>query len=316
MISVVVPVKDGGSDLERCLAGIATQEVADEVEVVVVDSGSSDGSAALARSRGARVHEIAPHEFGHGRTRNLGASLARGETLVFTSQDAVAADRAWLRRLVDPLEDPAVAGVYGRQLPHDDATPPERYFLAFLYGPTSRVQRLAGIDELTYEHTLFSNVNSAMRRETWESHRFRDELIMSEDQEWSRRVLLEGLSIVYVADACVRHSHSYSLPAAFKRFFDSGVSAERAYVAGAASRSALRGALVRYARGELTWLWRGGRRRWIPYAAAYELSKLAGLQLGLRHRRLPSALKQRLSAQPGFWDGAGVDRSHGYPGAR
>lgn len=301
MISVVIPVKDGGAGLERCLAAIEAQEVDDEVEIVIVDSDSRDGSPAVARAYGALVHEIAASEFGHGRTRNLGASLAHGETLVFTSQDAVAASRSWLRTLVAPLEDPAVAGVYGRQLPHDDATPPERYFLDFLYGPRSRVQRLDDVDALTFAHTLFSNVNSAMRRETWEAHRFRDELIMSEDQEWSRRVLVGGLSIVYVADAAVRHSHAYTLAGAFRRFFDSGVSADRAYVAGAASRAALRGALRRYAVGEVTWLWQTGRRRWLPYTAAYELAKLAGLQLGLRHRRLPASLKQRLTGNPDFW---------------
>jgi glycosyltransferase involved in cell wall biosynthesis len=301
MISVLIPVKDGGAVLRRCLAGIADQDVADEVEVVVVDSGSRDGSVELARTFGARVYEISPSEFGHGRTRNLAANLARGDTLVFTSQDAVAADGGWVRRLVAPLADSGVAGVYGRQLPHEDATPPERFFLDFLYGPRRREQRIGDIAELTYERTLFSNVNSAMRRATWADHPFRDDLIMSEDQEWSRRMLLAGFSIVYEPEAVVRHSHRYSVTAAFRRFFDSGISAKRSYVAGSASRTALRGAALRYAGGELSWLWRSGRRHWIPYAGVYELSKFAGLQLGLRHEWLPVSLKRRLSAQLAHW---------------
>ena len=103
VISVVIPVKDGGADLVRCLDAIGRQVVESEVEVVVVDSGSRDGSAELARSRGARVHEIPASEFGHGRTRNLGAELAQGEILVFTSQDAFAADETWLATLVRSL---------------------------------------------------------------------------------------------------------------------------------------------------------------------------------------------------------------------
>ena len=99
VISVVIPVKNGGADLVRCLAGIAAQEVEEEVEVVVVDSGSTDGSPERARAAGAVVHEIPPEEFGHGRTRNLGVELARGELVVFTSQDAVADDDGWLARL-------------------------------------------------------------------------------------------------------------------------------------------------------------------------------------------------------------------------
>lgn len=304
MISVVIPTKDGGLDLVRCLEAIACQRLDEEVEVVVVDSGSSDGSAAQARRLGARVHEIQPTDFGHGRTRNLGARLARGDILVFTTQDAHAADDRWLATLVSPLRSgTAVAGVYGRQLPHGTARPPERYFLDFLYGPEPRIQSLADPDDLSFEVTLFSNVNSAIPRSVWEEQPFADDVVMSEDQEWSRRVLLAGMTIVYEPLAAVFHSHAYSVGAAFRRFFDSGASADRSYVSEAgSSRRALRGAAARYARGEVEWLWRTGRRRWIPYAVVYETAKFAGLQLGRRHRRLPRALKRRLSNMPAYWE--------------
>jgi glycosyltransferase involved in cell wall biosynthesis len=302
MISVVIPVKDGGADLIRCLEAISRQRVDEPVEIVVVDSGSTDGSAVRARGLGARVHEIPADEFHHGRTRNLGANLARGDTLVFTSQDAYAANDSWLARLTAPLaQDDTVAGVYGRQLPHDDATPPERYFLDFLYGPAARVQRLDDGMSLRFEVTLFSNVNSAIARARWEAFPFADDIVMSEDQEWSRCVLRAGLGIVYEPEAAVHHSHAYSLSSALRRFFDSGVSAERSYVDGSESSAALRNAGMRYARGELAWLWTTGQRRWIPYTAVYELAKFAGLQLGRRHRLLPTAVNSRMSAYPEHW---------------
>lgn len=297
MISVVIPVKDGGADLRRCLRGIAAQDVGEEVEVVVVDSGSSDDSVELARASGAAVHEIAAKDFGHGRTRNLGVELAHGDLLVFTSQDAVADGRRWLAMLAAAArsgED--VAGAYGRQLPHQDARPPEQFFLDFLYGPDPRVQRVGAGRELTFEQTLFSNVNAAIPRRVLERFPFRDDLTMSEDQEWSRRVLREGLALVYEPRAAVRHSHAYTIRSAFRRFFDSGVSAEHAYVEGAESRKALRRAGSRYARAELAWLWHTGRAGWIPYTVVYELAKFAGLQLGLRHGRLPRRLRRRLSS--------------------
>ena len=297
MISVVIPVKNGGADLARCLAGIAAQEVGEEVEVVVIDSGSTDGSPERARAAGAVVHGIPPEEFGHGRTRNLGVELARGDAVVFTSQDAVADDSGWLSRLVAAARSGAnVAGAYGRQLPHPDARPPERFFLDFMYGPGPRVQRLGPDAELTFETTLFSNVNAAIPRAILERYPFRDDLTMSEDQEWSRRVLRDGFSLVYEPRAAVRHSHAYTVRSAFRRFFDSGVSAEHAYVEGDESRAALRRAGARYAQEELTWLWRSGRRRWIPYTVVYELGKFAGLQLGLRHHRLPRGLVRRLGS--------------------
>jgi rhamnosyltransferase len=294
MISVLIPVKNGGTDLVRCLEGIAAQQVAHDVEIVVVDSGSTDGSAEAARRAGARVHEISAEEFAHGRTRNLAARLSRGDVLVFTTQDAAAANERWLASLVSALSGESVGGAYGRQLPDDDATPPERFFLDFMYGPHGRIQRVGNEDELTFRQTLFSNVNSAIARDVWAQHPFHDDMTMSEDQEWSRRVLLAGLSIVYEPSAAVKHSHSYTLGGAFRRFYASGKSAEHAYVAGEASRAELRRAMAQYARDELTWLWESGQRNWIPYTVAYELAKVAGLQLGLRHRWIPEELRNRL----------------------
>ena len=105
--------------------------------------------------------------------------------------------------------------------------------------------------------------------------------------------------IVYEPRAVVRHSHAYSLGSAFHRFFDSGASADRSFAdEDRAARGALRGAAAEYARGELSWLWRTGQRRWIPYAVAYEGAKFAGLQLGLRHERLPRWLRARLGTLP------------------
>jgi len=303
VISIVIPVKNGGADLARCLDGIGAQVVDEEVEIVVIDSGSTDGSVEEARERGAIVREIPAREFSHGASRNLGASLASGELLVFISQDAYPVNERWLERLTGPLRgEPLVGGVYGRQLPHPGARPPERYFLDFLYGGQPRRQQAAGTHQLTMETTLFSNVNAAMPRSLWERFPFVEDIIMSEDQDWSRRVLLAGFTVVYEPAAAVRHSHNYTLGGAFRRFFDSGVSADRAYLAGEQeSARALRAAAIRYARGELQWLWRTGQRRWIPYAAVYETTKMVGLLLGANHRRLPLAAKRRLSALPGFW---------------
>jgi rhamnosyltransferase len=303
MISIVIPVKNGGSDLRRCLAAIEQQSVDEEVEIVIVDSGSSDDSVDIARSFGATVIEIPAAEFTHGGSRNLGASHAAGDLLVFTSQDTCAIGRDWLARLRAPfLGDEKLAGVYGRQVPYPDARPPEEYFLGFLYGEAPRAQQASSAAELSMETTLFSNVNSAMRRAVWQEFRFVDDLIMSEDQEWCARVLLAGWTVRYEPDAAVLHSHRYSLLSAARRFFDSGVSAERTYLAGSSPSSAvLRRTARSYALGELAWLWRTGKRRWIPYACAYETCKLIGLQLGVRHRHLPLWLKRRFSLHTGFW---------------
>ena len=95
-------------------------------------------------------------------------------------------------------------------------------------------------------------MNSAVPRAVLERFPFADDVVMSEDQEWSRRVLLAGLEIVYEPRAVVRHSHAYSLAGAFRRFFDSGASAGRTYVSEARGVAlALRRAGARYALGEV-----------------------------------------------------------------
>jgi rhamnosyltransferase len=306
MLSIVIPVKNGGADLARCLSAIGRQEIDDELEIIVVDSGSSDESVEIARSHGATVLEIPSESFTHGGSRNLGAARSTGDLLVFISQDAYPVDTDWLARLSEPLRiDEAVAGAYGRQLPHTDATPPETYFLDFLYGPTARRQHAVSTAQLSMDATLFSNVNACIRRSLWQKFPFSDDIIMSEDQEWSRSVLLDGHDLVYVPEAAVRHSHNYSLIAALRRFFDSGVSSERAYMAeNSESGAVLRKRAVSYALGELRWLWSTGQKAWIPYTAIYESAKMLGLILGINHRRLPLAVKRNLSALPDSWDSA------------
>jgi rhamnosyltransferase len=289
VISIVIPVKNGGADLRRCLEAIAAQRVDREVEVVVVDSGSTDGSDTLAEAAGARVHRIPPDEFNHGATRNLGVSLARGETLVFTSQDAHAEDAGWLAALVAPLGDPQVAGTYGRQIAHEGSKPPERFFLDFLYGERARVQRAASAAELSMETTLFSNVNSAIRRDVFERFRFVSDINMSEDQEWSQRVLLAGYAIAYVPEAAVRHSHPYTLRSAFRRFYESGLSARRAYAPGRSSLLVVARTGLAYAAEEVRWLRRHRLLRWLPYSVVYEAAKGAGLVAGVVHDRVRSA---------------------------
>jgi rhamnosyltransferase len=299
-------VRNGGAELARCLDAIATQQIDEDYEVLVVDSGSTDDTVALAEAHGARVHTIPAEEFHHGATRNLAGSLARGEIIVWTTHDAYPADEHWLDLLTAPLRsgDTSVGGVYGRQMAHYDASPPERYFLDFLYGPVGRTQRAASAAQLTMETTLFSNANSAMPRHLFDRFPFAEDVLIAEDQDWSRRVLLDGYALVYEPRAVVRHSHAYTLFTGFRRFFESGVAGDRTFLAGGAeAHGTLRRKAIAYARGEIGWLVRNGHARWIPYACFYELAKFAGLQLGVRHERLPLWLKRRWTRYPGWFTG-------------
>jgi rhamnosyltransferase len=276
--------------------------VADEVETIVVDSGSTDGSLDLARSRNARVIEIPNSEFRHGATRNRAAEVAHGDTLVFTTQDARAFDDRWLERLCAPLRtDDELAGVYGRQIPRDDAIPPERFLLGFLYGCEPRVQRATDPDSMSVWTTLFSNSNSAVKRAVWKRYPFDEEVIWGEDQDWARRVLLAGYAVRYEPKAVVEHSHDNTVASAFKRGFDTGVTANRGFLAGGRASAVFLRESFRYGRAELSWLVGTRKAHWIPYTILYELAKFIGVQFGSRHAALPTWLKKRLSTLPEYW---------------
>jgi rhamnosyltransferase len=304
VISIVIPVRDGGAGLRRLLEAVQGQKVDDEIEIVVIDSGSTDGSQELARSCGAQVHEIPPGEFNHGATRNLGAELARGETIVFTVDDALPVGERWLEALTAPLRDEnRLAGTYSRQVAQDDAPPHQRYYVEFRFGPTARLQRAARPADLTVGTILFSNVSSAIRRSVLERFPLPDDVMIAEDLAWCGRVLLEGYEVAYVPESVVRHSHRYTLGGVFRRFFDQGVAAEHSVLGpGRSSARAVRGEGLRFVGNELRWMWRTGARRSVPYAVLYELTRYAAFKLGVHHRLIPLPLRRRLSRLPIYWD--------------
>jgi rhamnosyltransferase len=135
-------------------------------------------------------------------------------------------------------------------------------------------------------------------------HPFAEDVLIAEDQDWSRRMLLAGRAIRYDARAAVRHSHAYTLFTGFRRFFESGVAGSRTFLAGGSqAHGVLRRKGFDYAKGELAWLVRNGHARWIPYTCLYEGLKFAGIQLGARHERLPLWLKKRWTRYPNWFTG-------------
>lgn len=295
-VSILIPMKNNAATLEALLRAIEAQEFDGTRETIIVDSGSTDGSLEIAASHDVQLSRIPPEQFHHGSTRNLLAARASGRLLVFMSADAEPASRQWLAELVRECSPESVAGVYSRQIPRPDASPLEAYFLGHLYGPRRREQRYDGRSHLDMSETLFSNVSSCIKRDLWQRFPFDETSIMSEDQIWSRQVLLAGYSLVYSPAAAVLHSHRYSLKGAFRRFFDSGSSSAASYMpAGPAGALRLSAHGVGYFAGEVVYLVRRGRPFLVPYAVVYEAAKFAGLLAGRQRHRLPRALVRRLS---------------------
>jgi rhamnosyltransferase len=172
------------------------------------------------------VRTIARTDFGHGRTRNLAAGDARGELLVFLSQDAVPADRAFIARLVAAFDDPRTAGAYARVLPHDDDDPLTRRTVLdqLEASPEPRAWdldgggELAGLEpEVRAAELRFNNVASAIRASVLRALPFPD-VPFGEDFGWAARALEAGHRIRYVPAAVVLHAHRYGPREAFQRY--------------------------------------------------------------------------------------------------
>lgn len=296
--SLILLTKNGGDLFGEVLAAIQGLRGIERAEIVVIDSGSTDGTAERAAAvPGVRLHRIAPGEFGHGRTRNLGAKLARAPLLVYLVQDATPVSPDFLDCLTAPLADPEVAAVYGRQIARPEADPVERFYLETVYPDRPEVRAWEG-GRMRIRQMFFSNVAAVLRREAWEAVPFDETLVMSEDQQWAKGVLRAGWKIVYEPAAAVLHSHHYSLAQVFRRNFDSGAS-----LAGIAEDTP--GELVRY---ELAHLKAGCRafsapRRWlqIPRFFAFEAARATGFAAGQRAERLPRRLRRWLSLHRYHW---------------
>jgi rhamnosyltransferase len=219
-VSVAVPVLDGGPLFRELLAAVRSQRIDAEVEIVVIDSGSRDGSPDAARAHGAVVETIPRAAFSHGGTRNRLMELASGDVVAFLTQDALPAGDLWLAALTGGLALGADVGlVCGPQRARQDASPMVRreldgFFARF--GDAPRVDR--GVTGLGPE-SFFSSANGAVARWAWQRVPFRD-VAYAEDHFLAADMLRAGLAKAYVPEAAVVHSHDYPGLGRLRRVFD------------------------------------------------------------------------------------------------
>lgn len=217
-LSVLYPTLNGGQQFIKSLEQVRAQSYGGDVEILVCDSGSTDGTPDRASELGATVWRIPNSEFDHGATRNALASRASGEVLVFMVQDAEPADADWLGTLVSSLLRPEVAASFSRQLPRTWSRGGNAAFLRSVYGPEPFELVKSWEDGLpTLTQIFFSNVGSAMRRETAQQFPFVEGLTMSEDQAFSKQVLESGFTVRYEASAALVHDNGHGWRATFHR---------------------------------------------------------------------------------------------------
>ncbi len=311
-VTVAIPVRDGGALFARTLRALAGQTV--EHELLVCDSGSSDGSTEVASAHGARVLRIAPASFTHGGARNLLMREAGGARVALLTQDAEPADERWLERLLEGFElAEDVAIVYGPYRPRPDAAfavrvELEQWFASLSHEGKPAVDRLRQDEralpavELIGRRGFFTDANACVARAAWEQVPFR-EVPYAEDRVLAIDMLRAGYAKAFAPEAAVLHSHAYSTLQELRRCFDEwrGLLEVYGWREPASPRRVageLRGALG-HARRELLGEGASPARRWAALAATarHHLVRRAGALLGSRADRMPPWLRRSLSLE-------------------
>jgi len=228
-ISIIILLKNGERYLPDILNAVFKQEINEQFEVICIDSGSSDKTLEIISSYCVRMYQIKPIDFNHGETRNLGGKLSSEDStfLVYLSQDAIPADKYWLKNLIEPMiKDDLVAGCFSRHIPRETSSPSLVRQLLYYWqtgGKQRIVKQFPSSEEEFYKnrtyYNTFSNTSSAIRKSVWKHIPF-SKVTFAEDALWADQVLRQGYKIVYEPSSCVIHSHDYPIIEQFRQNVD------------------------------------------------------------------------------------------------
>lgn len=300
-VGLIVPTLNAGKLWEAWLIAFAQQTLKPDV-LLVIDSSSSDDTAALARAHGFDVQVIPKSAFNHGATRQSGVNgLPDTDIIVFLTQDALLANPYAIEWLLDVfVDDDQVGAAYGRQLPHRNAGPIAAHARLFNYPAECRLRALPDRARFGIKTAFISNSFAAYRRNAlMQVGGFPVDTIMNEDTYVAGKMLLSGWKIAYCADAQVFHSHDYGFVEEFKRYFDIGVFHNQSpwlqETFGGASGEGLRFVISeqRYLIRHAPWL--------IPSALLRTALKWLGYKLGTLHSGLPKTVRRCFSMHKTYW---------------
>lgn len=238
--SVVIPTKNAMPGLRRVVGAVMSQRTPWPFELVIIDSGSSDGTVEYCvHLKNTRLLQVAPAEFGHGRTRNRAIAATTSPFVAMLTQDAEPANSSWLFHLVAAVEQRAdVAGAFGPHYPYADADvftkrDLTQHFvgLGVYPGIVNRFQESQKyLYDIGYRQVLhfFSDNNACVRRSVWERIPYPD-VDFAEDQLWADAIIHAGYSKAYARLAAVYHSHNYTVWERFQRSYDESAGFRRGF---------------------------------------------------------------------------------------
>jgi rhamnosyltransferase len=290
-VSIIMRSYNEGWALRDTLAAVQAQDYKNW-ELIVIDSGSTDGSVDLIRQANpAHFIQIRHEDYNPARVMNQGMELARTEFGIFLNADATPQGTDWLRPLVAALQDPQAAAVFGRQIPRPDC----RAVYAHDYERCFGAKR----ESTQWDH-FFSMVSSGLRKDIWRKRGFLEKMQYSEDDEYTRWCRERGYAVVYVPESVVMHSHNYTPQQAYKRSFGEAKALAAVWNGAPTEINVTRTVLLGWAndaRRDLLFCSREKRLGEWPHAARIRWhqrrAKLAGFREGWKFYRDPGAPASR-----------------------
>ena len=217
--SIVIRAYNEEQHIGRLLAGITAQTIHD-VQIILVDSGSTDSTVRIARQFPVDVVTIKPEEFTFGRSLNFGIAQAKADLVVMASAHVYPVYPDWLAVMLEPFKDAQTALTYGKQRGCETTQFSEHQIFHQWY-PDQSVYR---------QPTPFcNNANAAIRRCLWQEHPYDELLPALEDLAWSKWAQEQGYAISYCAEAEVIHVHNESLEGIFNRYRREGMAFKQIY---------------------------------------------------------------------------------------
>ena len=218
-VSVLIRAHNEEAHIGRLLTGVKHQTLQPE-QIVVVDSGSTDATLAIASAFDVDIVHVSPDDFSFGRALNRGLERASGDVVVFASAHVYPLLNSWLELLVAPFADETVALSYGRQQVPDGGRFSEQQLLSRWF-PSRSVPR--------QRDPFCNNANAAIRRSVWETLRYDEDLTGLEDMDWASRALAQGHVLSYVAEATVVHVHDEGFDQIVNRYRREAIAHKQIY---------------------------------------------------------------------------------------
>ncbi len=207
--SIIIRCYNEERHIGRLLIGIMQQTVKD-VEIILVDSGSTDATLSIASKFPTKIVYISPEEFSFGRALNKGCEAAKGTLLIFTSAHCYPLYKDWLENLIAPFKNSQVALVYGKQRGNEITKFSENQIFASWFPDESNSRQ---------DNPFCNNANCAIRRDVWERIPYDEELTGLEDFDWAKKAMDMKYQIAYSAEALVIHVHEEVPQQVYRRYF-------------------------------------------------------------------------------------------------